>query len=114
MDEFGWVQGDALTRGKRKTRQKERFMVAQGIFGTIVCVGEMATRMMWSPHDHHRECRDVVEAQGVFRQPTLHAQTTHKIEKRARNNKKKAKTSNFILLKKMYKNEKEAKQQKKS
>ena len=33
-------------------------------------------------------------------------------EKRTRNNKKKAKTSNFILLKKMYKNEKEIKQQK--
>ena len=78
VDEFGWVQGDALTRGKRKTRGKERFMVAQGIFGTIICVGEMATRIMWSTHDHHRECRDVVEAQGVSRQPTLHVQTTHK------------------------------------
>jgi len=29
-------------------------MGEQDIFGTSMCVGEMATRMVWSPHDHHR------------------------------------------------------------
>ena len=80
-------------------------MVEQDIFGKIMSGGEMATRMVWSPHDHNKECRGVVEAQRVSRQPTLHVQTTQK-KNEHETTRKRQKQTNLQVLKKCTKTKK--------
>ena len=66
---------------------------------------------MRSPHEHHRAFRgDLGRAKGGAGEPYACANIPH--EKRTRNNKKKAKTNKFVVVKKVAKNEKTGKQQK--
>ena len=83
-------------------------MGEQDIFGTSICVGEMATRGNGALHDHHRSFRGVLEAQmGVTGGP--HACTNRIGDKRARKNKNKVKTSKSVNATKVAKKLKEGK-----
>ena len=44
-------------------------------FGTSMWGKEMATRIWWSPHDHHRTWRGIVEVYRVSKYPPMHLQT---------------------------------------
>ena len=88
-------------------------MGEQDIFGACMCVGEMVTRENGPPYDHHKSSRGVLEAQtGVTGGP--HACTNRPDGKRARNSKKKEKTSKSPGVRKVVKKCKEGKQHKNS
>ena len=88
-------------------------MIEQDTFGACMCVWEMVTRGNGPPHDHHKPFRGVLEAQtGVTGGP--HACTNRSDGKRARNGKKKEKTSKFTGVRKVVKRCKEGKQHKNS
>ena len=86
-----------------------RLLIATRPFGAHMCVWEMVTRGNGPPHDHHKPFRGVLETQtGVIGGP--HACTNRTDGKRARNGKKKEKTSKSPGVRKVIKKCKEGKQ----